>query len=464
MASRRAQLLAVGNPTLGQSGSVLFETGGRRYQLPLPTSVKPRNRNARERTITRVDSLRECAFFQDGGRATLLASLAADYDLTAFLEAGEALPNPPPERTVVECEDAGPVTADEVSAVINGPARIVVVNIAGLPLEVVKNEWVTLRSMYEPFGKRVDKQIEGLKGWANVAKFWLTPRGCADKRAENLPAIETWCVHRAHAAQAIADLSTVGMTEEIRTAFVKYKRECASALDAYFTTGKAENPRLPAPSDPWTILRAVADGTLQLQADVKAANEQSKAAHARAEQAVDMAQRAITLAGSKSVLDAIAEATPPGASSDTPDGAWSAKPPEGYYSMRSVARKYALPSDGAGSGFVGRVARAIGVYDDADVTSAQAVVIGGRTRRAHITYGPKALEKLEKPLRLAHARMSSCGYHVLHGVMQARGGGVVRSKSFVLQEMLAAAAAGASGVRAVASPQATLPGVEQQAS
>lgn len=468
MASRTAELLelraekwAVNGHYLECGAFVRFESGGRRYRLPLPSVLKPRNRNARERMVTMItqgnDRYTAKAVFKDGGRATLLASLAADYDLTAFIEAGEALPNPPPERSgpaevVKEC-----ATLDR-SSDSEPDAALVTLTFDGDELEVIQVEglgWVSLPSLLAPFGKDVDNTRPLLDGWARVRVERLRSRNGVTRGVTLL--------HIEDAPLLVARLDGRGMSEEVKAKHARYLRHIARVLAEHFGLRPA-TPAPAAPNDPWTILRAVADGTLQLQADVKAANEQSKAAHARAEQAVDMAQRAITLAGSKSVLDAIAESTPPGASSDTPDGSWSARPPEGYLSQRSVARQYALPSEGTGSNFVGQVARALGVYEDVEATSAQAVVIGGRTRREHITYGPQALARLEKPLRFAHARMTACGYHVLHGVMQPRGGGVVRGKAFVLHEMLAAATAAASGVRAVDSPQTSLPGVDQRAS
>jgi len=84
------------------------------------------------------------------------------------------------------------------------PAHTIVVQaqIAGLPLEVVEGEWVTLRSLFEPFGKDVSKQIGRLETWANVEKMLIRPRsGSTDPRAK-----EAWCIDRRHVAQAIAEL------------------------------------------------------------------------------------------------------------------------------------------------------------------------------------------------------------------------------------------------------------------
>lgn len=161
------------------------------------------------------------------------------------------------------------------------------------------------------------------------------------------------------------------------------------------------------------------------------------------------------------MLEAVAAETPPGRSSATPDGAWSAKPRPGYLSMRGLARDFALPSDGAGQGFVGRVARAIGIQDDPAAVDRQDVVIGGRARREHITYGPLARERLAKPLRVAHATMVAHGYTVTFGVMCPAGvTSAKRSKAYVLREMLDAAATAAAPPRVEEPRQTTIPGTE----
>lgn len=167
------------------------------------------------------------------------------------------------------------------------------------------------------------------------------------------------------------------------------------------------------------------------------------------------------MAGTRSVLDTVAAGTPPGRSSATPDGAWSAKPRPGYLSMRGLAREFALPSDGDGQGFVGRVARALGIQDDPAAVDRQHVVIGGRARREHITYGPIARERLATPLRAAHATMVAHGYTVTYGVMRPAGvGSAKRAKAYVLREMLDAAAASVAPPRTEPPRQTTIPGTE----
>lgn len=194
--------------------------------------------------------------------------------------------------------------------------------------------------------------------------------------------------------------------------------------------------------------------------DEMASKDEVAEAKKVAKEAKEIASQARTLAGARGVLNAI-NATPPGGSTATPDGAWSSKAPDGYRSMRAVARDYALPSDGVGCGFVGKVARALGVYDDPEAVAYQDVVIGGRARRQHVVYGPKAIQALDAPLRAAHAAMSTRGYTVKHGAMiSATLLGSNRSKDFVLQEMFDTAV---SGSRAEEERQTTIPGIRDEA-
>lgn len=343
--------------------------------------------------------------------------------------------------------------------------------IAGLPLEVVDNEWVTLRSLFEPFGKRVGEQIRRLQEWADLRKLHLTARASDN----DFTRLETWTIHRTQVAQAIAELDPRGMSDEVREAFVRFKRECASALDAYFNKGVATNPRLVQPGDPWAAIQQmaaavaqIANGAMGLQRGVEeaktesaSANEAAKKAEQTAREAKEIASQARTLAGVRGMLDAIATSTPAGGSTATPDGAWSSKAPDGYRSMRAVARDYALPSDGVGCGFVGKVARALGVYEDLEAVAYQDVVIGGRARRQHVVYGPKAIQALDAPLRAAHAAMTTRGYTVKHGAMlSATLLGSNRSKDFVLQEMFETAVSGSQ--RDIDGRQTTIPGLVEE--
>lgn len=128
-------------------------------------------------------------------------------------------------------------------------SNIVVANIGGQSLEVVDGEWVTLRSLFEPFEKEVSKQVDRLDTWANLQKVRLPSRGGAEKRAENLPPSETWTIHRSHVAMAIAELDPRGMSPSVRDGLIRYKRVCAPALDDYFSRGSRGNASTPVAYD-----------------------------------------------------------------------------------------------------------------------------------------------------------------------------------------------------------------------
>lgn len=207
-------------------------------------------------------------------------------------------------------------------------------------------------------------------------------------------------------------------------------------------------------------LHSVEERVEQLATNM-ASKAEVDAATKAAREAKEIASQARTLAGVRGMLDAIATSTPAGGSTATPDGAWSSKAPEGYRSMRAVARDYALPSDGVGCGFVGKVARALGVYEDLEAVAYQDVVIGGRARRQHVVYGPKAIQVLDAPLRAAHATMTTRGYTVKHGAMlSATLLGSNRSKDFVLQEMFETAVSGSQ--RDIDGRQTTIPGLVEE--
>ena len=258
--------------------SFTFSHHGRTYCVPFGRKLVPRNATARKgghiASVTDNATGHPLARWGTVPKQRIqLASLAEDYDLSSFVIEGEALP---PERTPMP-------TKGEVSALV-----IVTAQIAGLPLEVVEGEWVTLRSLFEPFGKRVASQLDSLggpivdgkneartEGWAKLRKFPLSPRMLTGNRAENLTR-DGWCVHRSHAAQAIADLSTAGMDDNIRASFVAFKRECAGALDAYFTKGVAENPRMVAapvaeiPAWSRALLEALGSSVVEAKGEIKA--------------------------------------------------------------------------------------------------------------------------------------------------------------------------------------------------
>lgn len=112
--------------------------------------------------------------------------------------------------------------------------------------------WVTLRSLFGPFGKRVDEQVERLRGWVlpeDLRKVLLPARpGSTDSRGK-----VGWIIAEKLVLGAIAELDSRGMPDALRTKHASYKRTCAAALNAYFsgvTSSQAmvsrptESPRL----------------------------------------------------------------------------------------------------------------------------------------------------------------------------------------------------------------------------
>jgi len=332
----------------------------------------------------------------------------------------------------------------------------------GDELEVVELDdagWVSIPSLLRPFGKRADNMAGLWDGWGRVRVEVLPSR----KGEPGNP--RTTLIHVKDAPLLIARMDKRGMDDDIKEKHNRYLRLVAGVLAEHFGL---KDPAPPTSPDPWAAIQAVAAGALELRADVKQAKtDASTAARAAldaektAREAKTIAEQARTMAGARGVLDTLAGATPPGGSSATPDGAWSAKAPMGYKSMRAVAREFALPSDGIGCGFVGKVARALGVHEDLHAVAYQDVVIGGRARRQHMVYGPKALALLDGPLRAAHAAMVARGYVTRHGVLCPAGvGPAKRAKDFVLAEMFEAAASGRAEVPD--ERQQTIPGVDEQ--
>lgn len=176
----------------------------------------------------------------EGHRPFQPLSFEANFVLDEFLTQGHIRHPKQPDVAIQPHKEAA---HKDVSA------SVVRAEIAGLPLEVVDGEWVTLRSLFEPFGKGVAKQVDRLGTWASLRKFRLASRG----RDNDFNRLETWAIDRTHVAQAIAELDPRGMSDDVRAAFVRFKRECAAALDAYFTKGQAHNPRFEAPQLPPAI-------------------------------------------------------------------------------------------------------------------------------------------------------------------------------------------------------------------
>jgi hypothetical protein len=165
-----------------------------------------------------------------------------------------------------------------------------------------------------------------------------------------------------------------------------------------------------------------------------AAAEKANAADERACRAERLAQQAVTLAGTRAVMGALVESTPPGRATRTPDG---------FLSMRGVARRYGLPFEGEGGGLVARVARALALFENPELFHIADVTSGGKPSGLHWLYGRAAVEVLDRPLRAAYAAMIELGFGVTNGgAMIARS--TSRSKAWVLQRMFDAAIAAGS--------------------
>jgi len=333
---------------------------------------------------------------------------------------------------------------------------LAVIDFHGDELEGVELDgagWVSLPSLLHPFGKRVDNSGSLVEGWARTRVEVLTSR----KGEPGNPRVTL--IHVDDAALAIARLDRRGMDHEMKLRHDLYLRECARVLAQHFN-------RTPAPvSDmpPWArvLLEGIGGGVQLARAEAKeasagAARAEEKADRATqvAEEARKVAKQAAVLAGSRGVLDALADTIPPGRAAETPDAAVSRRPREGYKSMRSVAWEYALPRTSEGALLVSRIAEAIGIFDDPTLFHVQDVVIGGRVKNEHRTYSPRALELLDKPLRAAHAVMVGLGFTTTKGgaMVPLRTG--TRSRAWVLKEMFDAAIA---TTVATSDPQQAMP-------
>ncbi|HEY4117389.1 MAG TPA: hypothetical protein VGM56_06015 [Byssovorax sp.] len=85
----------------------------------------------------------------------------------------------------------------------SAPAYTSPEHVDGAALEVVELDgegFVTLRSLYAPFGKRVDNQVAQLETWATLRKIQVPSR----KGAGNLPDPEPLCIAYRDAPLAIA--------------------------------------------------------------------------------------------------------------------------------------------------------------------------------------------------------------------------------------------------------------------
>ena len=302
-------------------------------------------------------------------------------------------------------------------------ANLAVMRFDGDDLEVVELDgegWVSFGSLLEPFGKRVDGYTGLLEGWARTRVERLTSRTGVN-RAVTL-------VHFEDAPLAIARLDRRGMEDDVKAKPSRYLRACAQALAEHFGLRR----RQLAPNDTWAVLQAAASATLELKGRVETVEQRLAAAERRVDQAVQ-------LAGARSVMDAVVDQTAPGRATETPDGAFARRARDGWRSMRSVARRFGLPREDEGACLVAKIARALGLFERAELFDHQAVVIGGRTKNDHRLYGPAAIELLDKPLRAAHASMIELGYAVTEGGAMVARRDQVRSKAWVVGRMFDAA-------------------------
>lgn len=469
MGSRTARLISIegsiqeeqanGTWCTTRHGSFTFESGGRTYRVTFANRLQPRNPHTNPRVPVLIHGLLgedARVEFSGGGRKPRLSSLAVDYDLTPYLIDGDGLPVPRPERGSAE-ERPVVVAAGARSEEEDEVAALSTLTFDGDALEVVRLDglgWVSLASLCRTFGKDPKEQRGLLEGWARVRTGRVSTRGGVQDAHlllhEDVPLF-------------IARLNRRGMSQDLQEKHTFYLRHVARVLAEHF--GLLHVPAAPAPTDPWSAIRAIAGGAVELQGRVERVEGQvSTAARAAldatrvAEEAKALAEQAKSLAATSSVAAEASRLALPGGSVATPDGAWSSRLPDGFKSQRHVARDFALPSDGVGAGFVGRVARALGIYDDPYAIATQNVVIGGRARRQHVVYGAAAVERLAPALRAAHATMQARGYTVRHGVMlPASVGPAKRSKTYVLEEMFEAAV---SDRVAAATSQTSIPGVD----
>ncbi|NUP13792.1 MAG: hypothetical protein HOW73_47760 [Polyangiaceae bacterium] len=224
----------------------------------------------------------------------------------------------------------------------------------------------------------------------------------------------------------------------------KLQDEIIAVYEAWLDNQRAPSIR----PEPWAVLQAAAAAALELRERVDSFEQRLDATHRLAQQAVDMA-------GSKSLLEAVVDSTAPGRATETPDGAFARRARDGWRSMRSVAHRFGLPREDEGACLVAKITRALGYDQRPELFDVQAVVIGGRQKNDHRLYGPKAIELLERPLRAAYATMVELGYAVTPGgALIARSS--KRSKAWVVQRMFDAA------LEAGAPPAPAEPSADQE--
>lgn len=430
----------------------------RHYRVLFGVLLKSRF-GRRDRVVSKVYGSGHFArvAFADGGRKTELASLAYDYDLAQHqLEGAPALP----ERAEdVAIADTIPPPPPSVPVEEPGPApALATLSFDGDALEVVEIDgegWVSLPSLLRPFGKRVDATKGLLEGWARVRVEFVAPiqDGSNDPRAK-----ATTLLHADDAPLLVARLDGRGMDEVTKSKHARYLRECAAVLTAYFTRGVAVNPRVVAPGlDP--VLAELLRGQQAIAGQLAGRVVEVDSKIERV--AADVAELRRELSGNPGRLPA-APALPmpdPGRARRVVEGAVVADPPPGFVSMREVARRFGLPTSGEGSRIVSIVADQLELDAVEGATTTCDVVIGGDVKRAQRRFGPEAVRRLRTPLTAAARTMEVLGYTASAGRLRPTERGR-RSKSYVVAEMLDAAAASVAPPRTEPPRQTTIPGTE----
>jgi hypothetical protein len=293
------------------------------------------------------------------------------------------------------------------------PVAIVTAEIAGLPLEVVENEWVTLRSLFEPFGKRTSEQLARLREWANLRQFSLTARTLTGKSAENLTR-ESWAIHRDHVPQAIAELDPRGMPEEVKIGFVRFKRECAAALAAYFFAGKAENPRAQPSNLLDAVAKMLAGGVVEAKADAAAAKAHAEEVRRVAAEGIDRVEGRIE--GVEGRVDELAKRA---------TGPTAPPKPAGWKFSAEWSRAVGMPSQGRGKMTANRL---ISMVKGVQRGLAQEADMGGGM--SALAIAPRLQDEIAPLARMFTSALDDWGWTVFQGELVLKHGLDKPNRSF----------------------------------
>lgn len=345
------------------------------FSVPIGAELRSRDHRAK-----RLSGATDTGHAILDGRCVKPSSVMAHYDMSPYQVTGLVRPSvPTPQVELFERPSTSIVRAD----------------IAGLPLEVVEDEWVTLRSVFGPFGKEVGEQLPRLQEWAGekLRKFPLPSQTVEGNQAKRASSLQTWCIRWRAVPMAIAELPIRGMSEEIRAGLVRFKRECEDALAAYFFDGRAENPRaiIKAPIEPASNL---------LLAELVAMRRDQQEFNSR-----------------------LLERLLPPAPALQPGSVVVPPAEEGYeYSQGRLARRLGLPETGDGSNLVGTWARELRMHGQPPWSSWVSVgIVGHLVEDAHVRYSNDALERLKPLAEAAIEAMRGCGYRIVGGKLSAAG-------------------------------------------